>query len=91
MALDLDALARRMLADFDARTPGESSAGPIELTTDQAYALQTAVARLRADRGEKIIGYKVGCISTAIQAQLGVDGPIFGRLFETDDWPSGVI
>ena len=40
-------------------------------------------------RGEKIIGYKVGCISTAIQQQLGISEPIFGRLFDTECHLSG--
>jgi len=49
MVVDLDELARRMLADYDARTPGELSGEPIEpidLTTVQAYALQAEIARL---------------------------------------------
>ena len=46
MVVDLDELARRMLADYDARTPGELSGEPIDLTTVQAYALQAEIARL---------------------------------------------
>lgn len=81
--------ARRILADLDARSPGRNFAEPIDLTTAQTYALQEEVARLREERGEKIIGYKVGCTSRAIQTQLGVDEPIFGRLFDTECHPSG--
>ncbi len=87
--VDLQELARRMLADYDARTPGRLLAEPLDLTTVQAYALQAEIARLREERGEKVIGYKVGCTSRAIQAQLGVDEPIFGRLFDTGCFRSG--
>jgi 2-keto-4-pentenoate hydratase len=90
MAVDLDDLARRMLADYDARTPGERSGGLIGLTTVEAYALQAAVVRLRERRGEHVIGYKVGCTSRDIQEQLGVEEPIFGRLFDTGCHPCGV-
>ena len=83
-------LARRMLADYDARTPGQLFGEPLDLTTVQAYALQAEIARLREERGEKVIGYKVGCTSRAIQVQLGVKEPIFGRLFDTECHPSGV-
>jgi 2-keto-4-pentenoate hydratase len=82
-------LARQMLADYDARTPGQLVGKPIDLTTVQAYALQAEIARLREERGEKVIGYKVGCTSRSIQAQLGVTEPIFGRLFDTQCHPSG--
>jgi 2-keto-4-pentenoate hydratase len=90
MVVDLQELAQRMLADYDARTPGQLIGGPLDLTTAQAYALQAEIARLREQRGEKVIGYKVGCTSRPIQTQLGVQEPIFGRLFDTECHPSGV-
>src|SRR3954462_585341 len=70
MVVDLQELARRMLADFDARTPSQLFAEPLDLTTVQAYALQAEIARLRDERGETVIGYKVGCTSPAVQQQL---------------------
>jgi 2-keto-4-pentenoate hydratase len=90
MVVDLQELARRMLADYDARTPGQLVDEPLDLTAAQAYALQAEIAGLRAERGEKVIGYKVGCTSQTIQAQLGVKEPIFGRLYDTECHPSGV-
>ena len=69
MILDLQELARRMLADYDARTPGQFFGEPLDLTAVQAYALQAEVARLREQHGEKVIGYKVGCTSRPIQVQ----------------------
>jgi 2-keto-4-pentenoate hydratase len=89
MLVDLQELARRMLADYDARTPGRFVGEPFDLTTVQAYALQAEIARLREQRGEKVIGYKVGCTSRPIQVQLGVKEPIFGRLFDTECHASG--
>jgi 2-keto-4-pentenoate hydratase len=88
--VDLQELAQRMLADYDARTPGQLFGGPLDLTTAQAYALQAEIARLREQRGERVIGYKVGCTSRPIQTQLGVQEPIFGRLFDSECHPSGV-
>lgn len=85
----IDELARRMLADYDARTPGARFGELVDLTIDRAYALQAEVARLRERRGENVIGYKIGCTSRSIRAQLGVDEPIFGRMFDTGCHPSG--
>ena len=36
MVVDLQELARRMLADYDARTPGQLFGEPLDLTTVQA-------------------------------------------------------
>ncbi len=83
MAADLQALTRRMLADYDARTPGQVFGEPLDLATAEAYALQEEIARLREQRGEKVIGYKVGCTSPAVQQQLGIGEPIFARIFDT--------
>jgi 2-keto-4-pentenoate hydratase len=44
----------------------------------------------KESRAEEVTGYKVGCTSRAIQAQLAVSEPIFGRLFATECHPSGV-
>jgi len=83
LTVDLQTLAVRQLADFDARTPNRVFADPIELSIAESYEIQNEVALLRERRGEKIIGYKVGCTSPAIQEQLGIREPIFGRLFDT--------
>src|SRR5262249_54078159 len=85
----LPGMAQVMLADYDARTPGQLFAQPLDLAISEAYALQGQVARLREERGEHIIGYKVGCTSQAIQGQLGIDQPIYGRLFANECFPSG--
>lgn len=91
MVFDVQELAQRMLADYDARTPGLLFAEQIDLTIHQAYAIQAEVARLREARGERVIGYKVGCTSPAVQQQLGIGEPIFARVFDTGCVPSGTM
>jgi 2-keto-4-pentenoate hydratase len=78
-----------MLADYDARRPGRLFTERLALTALQAYDLQEEIARLREERGETVIGYKVGCTSPAVQQQLGIDEPIFARVFDTGRFPSG--
>ncbi|MFI5458054.1 MAG: 2-keto-4-pentenoate hydratase [Isosphaerales bacterium] len=87
---EIQRLAIRQLADYDARTPGLRLARPLELTIAQAYALQSEVAYLREQRGEKVIGYKIGCTSQAVQEQLGIAQPIFGRLYDSECHRTGV-
>jgi 2-keto-4-pentenoate hydratase len=82
-------LAARQLADFDARTPGTAFAEGLELDVAEAYAVQATVADLRQQRGEKVIGYKVGCTSPTIREQLGISHSITGRLFDSEQHVSG--
>jgi len=61
----------------------------IVLDVDQGYQLQSAVSQLRCDRKERVIGYKVGCTSPTIRAQLGIDHCVTGRLYDTEHHTSG--
>lgn len=81
--------AARQLADYDARRPGTLFAEGVVLDVEQGYALQTTVADLRRERGERVIGYKVGCTSPLIRAQLGIGHCVTGRLFDSERHPSG--
>jgi 2-keto-4-pentenoate hydratase len=88
--MDIEQLAKRQLNDYDSHQPGGLFAGDsIPMTIGDAYALQFAVARLRIQRGERVAGYKVGCISAVMQAQLELDRPVFGHVFETEIRRSG--
>ncbi len=85
--MDIEGAAARRLRHFDRRQPDP---GAVVADPEQGYAIQAAVARLRERRGEAVIGYKVGCTSPATQRRLGIDSPIFARLFEGERWASGV-
>ena len=89
MMMDVTGLAERQLSDSDAVQPGSMFAESLEISEEQAYAIQAEVCRLRAQRGETVIGYKVGCTSPGIQQQLGIEHPVFGRLFDSGSWLSG--
>jgi 2-keto-4-pentenoate hydratase len=79
---DLDAIAAGLL---DAYTSGK----PVDPLTEthpgldvgDAYAIQRIQVRSRITGGGRVIGYKVGLTSTAMQQQLGVHEPDFGHLF----------
>lgn len=54
-----------------------------------AYAIQEAFTELRLADGERIVGKKIGLTSPAVQAQLGVDQPDYGMLYDSMAVTSG--
>ncbi len=82
-------LASRQLDDYDSHQPGMLFLEGLALDVQQGYDLQNAVAALRYQRGERLIGYKVGCTSSAIQEQLGINHRVRGLLFDTEQHESG--
>jgi 2-keto-4-pentenoate hydratase len=52
-----------------------------DLTQADAYRVQAAIVRTKVERGDRVIGRKVGATSRAIQELLGIDEPIYGTLF----------
>ena len=83
------AWAQRQLGDYDARDPGLLFDEGVVLSVDEAYELQAEVARLRCRRGERVVGYKVGCTSPLIREQLGIDQCVTGRLYDSEQHASG--
>jgi len=78
-------LADRQWRDYRARQPGTCFADPdFELSFAAAYELQDAVAKLRVASGDRLVGYKVGCTGPGTTQQFGMEGPIRGRLFESE-------
>jgi len=86
---ELRKLADRQLADYDRHDPGTAFADGLQLSIEQACRVQSLVTDLRNQRGEKTIGWKVGCTSPVIRQRLRVDHPVFARLFESESWPTG--
>lgn len=53
-----------------------------EMTMDDAYEVQKAIYRGKLKQGRKVIGWKIGLTSKAMQYALGIDIPDSGILFD---------
>lgn len=69
-------------AERDRKQIGLLSLKHPEMTIDDAYAVQAAWVRRKRDEGHRIIGWKIGLTSKAMQQALGIDTPDSGVLFD---------
>ena len=83
---DIPRLAEQMLRDYDDHTPGTLFGNGLRVSINDAYRLQTRVAQLRELRGERPVGYKIGCVCPGSQEKNGLSHPVYGRLWSTEQY-----
>lgn len=77
-----DDLARRLRNAYAAGAVPPLRDGLHPLDTDNAYAVQEINTRFWKSQGRRLVGRKAGLTAQSVQAQLGVDQPDFGTLFD---------
>ena len=87
---ELDIFANKILEDYDFKNPGVIFKEKKIITNEDALLIQSNVARLREKRGEKVIGYKIGCVSKDTQKKMGFTQPACGYLWKSELYASGV-
>lgn len=86
---DIAGIAEKLGAAADRAIAIPQLAAETGLDADAAYAVQTALVQRRLDRGERLVGLKMGLTSRAKMAQVGVDEVIWGRLTDVMRVPDG--
>lgn len=77
----LEQIARAFWEIWSNKTPPSDPVIDVKsLSLDDAYLVQQQLLNYRVARGERVVGYKVGCTSKVIRRQLGLSEPISGRL-----------
>ncbi|MEM1076003.1 MAG: 2-oxo-hept-4-ene-1,7-dioate hydratase [Pseudomonadota bacterium] len=80
---DHEAAAKALLdAEGNGQQIGLLSLQYPEISMDDAYAVQKAIYRTKLERGRRIVGWKIGLTSKAMQSALGIDVPDSGILFD---------
>lgn len=91
-AVDISEAATILLAAESAkRTCPQLTTRWADLTVAEAYAIQTEALRRRLERGEKLVGVKLGLTSKAKQVQMKVGSPTTAWLTDTMQMPEGRI
>ncbi|MFB5189776.1 2-keto-4-pentenoate hydratase [Alicyclobacillus fastidiosus] len=62
-----------------------------DLSVELAYGIQLANVKRRLEKGDRVVGHKIGLTSRPMQAMLGVNEPDFGHLFESMHYQSGDV
>ena len=86
----IDALVEHLMSGRLGRAPAQpiSEKAP-ELTLENAYALQRRLEQALVGRGERVVGYKVGFTTAALQERHGVSEPVLGFLLASGVFASG--
>ena len=91
----LETLAEELQADLDSRVTRRIFAeGRGPNSVDEAYQLQRALRTIRENRGEKVVGFKIGFTSAAIRRRgggeaIGLSDSVHGYLWgprESPQW-----
>ncbi len=62
-----------------------------EIGMDDAYAIQNAIYRAKLEEGRRVIGWKIGLTSKAMQYALNIDIPDSGILFDDMRFETGAL
>lgn len=62
-----------------------------EMDMDDAYAIQAAWVRRKIDSGRKVVGYKIGLTSRAMQRAMKIDSPDYGVLLDDMVFDAGSV
>lgn len=89
MTVDVEVMAENLLRARAERRPLQPLTASIDLSMEQAYAVQAAVTRRRLATGQRLVGYKLGYTSEAMRQQMGVTEMNAGPLTDVMGLPDG--
>ena len=88
---EIEKFSNKILEDYDNKIPGSIFKEKQRITNEDALLIQSKVASLREQRGEEVIGYKIGCVSKDTQKKMGFNQPAIGHLWKSELYKSGTI
>jgi 2-oxo-3-hexenedioate decarboxylase len=81
--MNIEAIAAEALASLDGgRQIASFSARIPDFTLDDAYRVTAAMRQTRVNRGERVLGRKIGFTNRTIWAEYNVYAPIWGFVYD---------
>ena len=77
---ELDEFAASLYEAFETKTPISPLTDEADVSTVEAYAIQSRVLDMISADTDDVVGHKLGLVSEAKQEQLGIPEPIFCRV-----------
>lgn len=85
----VETIARRLFDAAERRKPIQPLTETEQLDSqEEAYAIQRRLTGLRLERGDTVIGHKIGLTSRAMQEQLSVTESDYGSLWSSRYFPA---
>jgi 2-keto-4-pentenoate hydratase len=81
-------IARKLDQAWESCTPIAPPSEVDSLRPEDSYSIQTEWTRLRVERGERIIGRKIGLTSKAMRQMANVNEPDYGSLWASRYYPA---
>jgi 2-keto-4-pentenoate hydratase len=88
---ELNLFSQKILEDYDSKNPGTIFKNKITISNSDALIIQSKVSKLRENRGEEVIGYKIGCVLKETQKKMGFTQPAWGTLWKSELHNNGAI
>ena len=86
---EINEYANTILNDYDSNNPSSIFKTKIKLSNNDALLIQSKISKLRIDRGEEVMGYKIGCVSKDTQKKMGFTQPAWGTLWKSELYQNG--
>lgn len=77
---EIEEYAETLYTAYNTKSPVEPVTEETDLTTEEAYEIQSFVVERIRESGTEPLGHKLGLVSEAKQEQLGIQEPIYGHI-----------
>ena len=88
---EINLFSQKILEDYDANNPSIIFKDKLKISNSDALKIQSTVTKLRKNRGEEVIGFKIGCVLKETQKKMGLAQPAWGNLWKNELYQNGAV
>ena len=88
---EINLFSQKILEDYDVNNPSIIFKDKLKISNSDALKIQSTVTKLRKNRGEEVIGFKIGCVLKETQKKMGLTQPAWGNLWKNELYQNGAV